>query len=145
VVSYTPFQFFDVDSFHEWEHEDVLGEPLDALGPSCYNKCDDVIDNIDEFTHVARCKWDVIFPNGYLVYNIECHFQFFPLQQPYVIVVDLESWQHEDDMIRYLFQPPKDDLLQHSHEEFWSYPRGFDTFSFEHLYLFHKEDFQPPI
>jgi hypothetical protein len=59
VVSYTPFQVFYVDTFHEWESEDVLEEPLDALDPSCYNKNDDVIENIDYFIHFGRCKWDV--------------------------------------------------------------------------------------
>jgi hypothetical protein len=60
VVSYTPFQVFDVALFHDWESEEVLEEPLDALDPSCYNESDDVIDNIDEFIHVGRRKWDVI-------------------------------------------------------------------------------------
>jgi hypothetical protein len=40
----------------------VLEEPLDALDPSCYDKSDDVINNIDEFIHVGRRKWDVICP-----------------------------------------------------------------------------------
>jgi hypothetical protein len=59
VVSYTPFQVFDVASFHDLESEEVLEEPLDALDPSCYNKGDDVIENIDDFIHVGRRKWDM--------------------------------------------------------------------------------------
>jgi hypothetical protein len=35
VVSCTPFQVFDVASFHDLESEEVLEEPLDALDPSC--------------------------------------------------------------------------------------------------------------
>jgi hypothetical protein len=125
----------------------VLEEPLDALDPSCYNKGDDVIENIDDFIHVGRHKWDVICSglNGDPIYDIEGHFQLFPLEQPCVIANDSDVWKHEDDMITYLFQSPRDDLLQHSHDDFWSYPRGFDTYSFEHLDLFYEEYFQPPL
>jgi hypothetical protein len=42
--------------FYDSESEEVLEEPLDALDPSCYNKSDDVINNIDEFIHVGRHK-----------------------------------------------------------------------------------------
>jgi hypothetical protein len=48
-------------------------------------------------------------------------------------------------MITYLFQPHKDNLLQHSHDDFWSYPGGFDTYSFEHLDLSYEEEFKPPL
>jgi hypothetical protein len=86
---------------------------------------------------------DLLWFNGDPIYDIEGHFQLFPLEQPYVIATDSDVWQHEDDMITDLFQPPRDDLLQHSHDDFWSYPGGFDTYSFEHLDLFYEEDFQP--
>jgi hypothetical protein len=56
--------------------------------------------------------------NGDPIYDIEGNFQLFPLEQPYVIANDLDVWQHEDDMITYLFQPPRDDLLQRSHDDF---------------------------
>jgi hypothetical protein len=118
---------------------------LDALDPSCYNESDDVVNNIDEFIHVGRRKWDVICPGEDPIYDIEGHFQLFPLQQPYVIATDSEAWQCEDDMITDLFQPPRDDVLQHSHDDFWSYPGGFDTYSFEHLDLFYEENFQPSL
>jgi hypothetical protein len=111
----------------------VLGEPLDALDPSCYNKVYDVIDNIDEFIHVGRCKWDVICLDRDLAYNIEGHFQLLSLQLPYVIVTDSDVWKNEYDMVIYLFQPPMDSLLQHSHDDFQSYLGGFDTYSFYHL------------
>jgi hypothetical protein len=116
----------------------VLEKPFDVLDPSCY-------DNIDEFIHVGRCKWDVIGHDGDPIYDIEGHFQLFPLQQPYVIVTNPNVWQQEDDMITNFFQPPKDYLLQHSRENFWSYPGEFGTYSFEHLDLFCKENFQPPL
>jgi hypothetical protein len=116
---------------------------LDTLDPSC----GDVIDNIDDFIHAGRCKWDAIFfgPNGDSIYDIEGRFQLFPLEQPYVIATDSYVWQHEDDMVTNLFWSLRDDLLQHSHDDFWSYLRGFDTYYFEHLDLFYGEDFQPPL
>jgi hypothetical protein len=58
-VSYTPFQVFDVASFHDLESEEVLEEPLDALHPSCYNKCANMIENIDDFIHLGRPTWDM--------------------------------------------------------------------------------------
>jgi hypothetical protein len=125
VVRYTPFQVFDVASFHDSESEEVLEEPLDLLDPSCYNKGDDVIENIDDFIHVGRCKWDVICfdIDGDPIYDIEGCFQMkdmelFPSKQPYVVSIDLDVWKHEDNMITNLFQPPKDDLLKHSHNDF---------------------------
>jgi hypothetical protein len=48
-------------------------------------------------------------------------------------------------MITNLFQPPRDDLLQHPHDAFQSCPRGFDTYPFEHLDLLYEENFQPPL
>jgi hypothetical protein len=77
-----------------------------------------VVDNIDEFIHVGRRKWDVIGHDEDPIYDIEGHFQLFPLQQPYVITIDFDVWQQGDDMITYLFQPPRDDFLQHSHDDF---------------------------
>jgi len=47
-----------------------------------------VTKDIDEFIHVGRHKWDVIFHDGDPIYDIEGHFQLFPLKNPYVIVTD---------------------------------------------------------
>jgi hypothetical protein len=121
----------------------VLENPLGVLDPTCYDKGDDVIDNIDEFIHVGRCKWDVIGHDGDPIYNIEGNFQLFPLQQPYVIATDLDVWKCKDVMITDLLQPPKDGLLYHSHDDFWSYFGEFDAYSFEHLNLFYEENIQP--
>jgi hypothetical protein len=60
-------------------------------------------------------------------------------------IIDSDSWQYEDDMLTDLFQPSRSDPLQHSHDDFQPYPRGCDTYSFEHLELFYEEDFQPPL
>jgi hypothetical protein len=136
MVSHFPFQDFDDALFYDSESEEVLEKPFDVLDPSCY-------DNIDEFIHVGRRKWDVIGLDGGPIYDIQGHFQLLPLQQPCVIATNPDVWQQEDDMITNLFQQPKDDLLQHSHEDFWSYPGDFGTCSFEHLDLFYEENFQP--
>jgi hypothetical protein len=45
-------------------------------------------------------------------------------------------------MIANLFYPHRDELLQHSHDDPWSYPKDYDAYSFEHLDLFYEEDLQ---
>jgi hypothetical protein len=92
AVSHLPFQDFDDAIFHDSESEGVLKKSLDALDPSSYNKDDDVIDNIDEFIHVGKRKWDVIGHDGHSIYDIEGHSQLLPLQQPYVIAIDSDVW-----------------------------------------------------
>jgi organic radical activating enzyme len=83
-----------------------------------YNKGDDLIENIDEFIHVGRRKWDVIRYDGDPIYDIEGHLQLLPLQQPCAITTNSDIWQHIDEMITHLFQTPKDDLMQYSHDDF---------------------------
>ena len=48
--------------------------PLDALNPPCHDKYSDIVDNIDEFIHVKKRKWDVIGYDGDPIYDIEGHF-----------------------------------------------------------------------
>jgi hypothetical protein len=84
--------------------------------------------------------------DGDPIYDIEGCFQtknieLFPLEQPYVIANDPYVWQHEDDMITDLFQPPRDGSLQHSHDGFQSYPGSCDIYPFEHLDLSYEEGF----
>jgi hypothetical protein len=57
----------------------VLEDPLDVLNPSCYDKANDMVDNIDELIHVGKYKWDVIGYDGDPIYDIEGHLQLFPL------------------------------------------------------------------
>jgi hypothetical protein len=108
MVTYTPFQVFDVASFHVSKREEVLEEPLDALDPSCYEKGSDTVDNIDEFIHVGMRKWDVIGSNEDPIYDIEGHFQKLPLQLSYE-VTNFDNWQQGDGMFTNFFQTPKDD------------------------------------
>jgi hypothetical protein len=98
MVSYLPFQDFDDALLYDLEREEVLEEPLDALNPSCYDKDSDIVDNIDEFIHVGRCKWDVIGSNEDPIYDIEGHFQKLPLQLSYE-VPNFDNWQQGDGMI----------------------------------------------
>jgi hypothetical protein len=95
MVIYNPSQVFDVVSFHDSESEYVIEEPLDALNPSWYNESNDVIENIDDFIDVGRCKWDMTCYgfNGDTIYDIEGHFQFPLLEKPYVIATDSYVWQ----------------------------------------------------
>jgi hypothetical protein len=71
MVSYFPFQDFDDALSYDLESEEVLEEPLDALNPSCYDKGSDMVDNIDEFIHVGRRKWDVIGSDEDPIYDME--------------------------------------------------------------------------
>jgi hypothetical protein len=71
TISYFPFQYFHNALFYDLESEEVLEETLDALNPSCYDKHNDMVDNIDEFIHVGRRKWDVIHSDEDPIYDIE--------------------------------------------------------------------------
>jgi hypothetical protein len=140
TVSYFPFQNFHDALSYGLEREEVLEEPLDALNPSCYDNGNDIVDNIDEFIHVGRRKWDAIGSNEDPIYDIEGHFQKFPLQLSYE-VTNFDNWQQGDGMITNLFQTPKDDLVLYSPSDFWSYLEDFDDYSSKHLDLFHEEDY----
>jgi hypothetical protein len=59
-MSYFPFQNFDDSLLYDLEREEELDEPLNALNPSCYDTNSDMVNNIDEFIHVGRHKWDVV-------------------------------------------------------------------------------------
>ena len=83
MVSYFPFQDFDDALFYDSESEEVLEDPLDALNPSCYDKGSDMVDNIDDFIHVGRHKWDVSGSNEDPIYDMEGHFQVLPLRLSY--------------------------------------------------------------
>jgi hypothetical protein len=59
-VSYFPFQNFNDSLSYDVESKEVL----DVLTPSCFDKNEDFVDNIDEFIHVGKRKWDVIGYDG---------------------------------------------------------------------------------
>jgi hypothetical protein len=128
-VSYFPFQFFKDYLSYDVESEEVL----DFLNPSCYDENDGFVDNINEFIHVGKRKWDVIGYNGDPIYNIEGHFQ---------INKKFSIWQQEHDMI---VQTPKDDLILFSPNNFRSYLEDFNDCSSKHLDLFYEENCQPSL
>jgi hypothetical protein len=142
TVSYFPFQDFDNALFYDLESEEVLEEPLDALNSSCYDKGSNVVDNIDEFIHVGRHRWDVIGSNEDPIYDMERHFQVLPLQLSYEVTNDLGIWQQGNDIV---IDISKGDLVLFSPDDFQSYLEDFDEYSFEHLDLSYEKDYQPPL
>jgi hypothetical protein len=145
TVSYFPFQDFDDALFYDLESEEVLEESLDALNPSCYDKGSDMVDNIDQFIHVGRRKWDVIGSDEDPIYDMEGYLRMLPLQQLYGLPNNFDVWQQDDDIITKFFEAPKDDPVQYSPDDFRSYLEDFDEYSFEHLDLFYEEDYQLPL
>jgi hypothetical protein len=94
-VSYFPFQIFNDSLSYDVESEEVL----DVLMPSCHDEDDDFVDNIDEFIHVGKRKWDVIGYDGDPIYGIECRFQKLPLPLSQEVTNKLDNWQQGDGMI----------------------------------------------
>jgi hypothetical protein len=93
-------------------------------------ECDHESENIDDFLHIGRHKWDMGFFHfdGNPIYDTDDYSRvksakLFPLEQPsfslnfhdqfqpYMYINDADFWQHKEDMFIGLFQPPKDDLL----------------------------------
>jgi hypothetical protein len=116
-VNHFPFHIFDDTLFYDSEGEEVR-ESLDVLNPSCYDKGNGMVDNIDEFIHVGRHKWDVVGSNKDPIYDMEGHLQMFPLQLSYEVTNNSDMWQQGDGMVTDIFQTPKDDLVQCSHDDF---------------------------
>jgi hypothetical protein len=107
IVSYFPFQDFDDALFYDLESEEVLEDPLDVLIPSCYDKGNDIVDNIDKFIHVGKHNWDVIWYDGDPIYDIEGHFQIFLLQLSCEVTNNFDIWKQGDDMITNIFRHPR--------------------------------------
>jgi hypothetical protein len=143
--SYFPFENIDDSLLYDLESEEELDEPLNVLNPSCYDTYSDMVDNIDEFIHVGRSKWDVVGYDVDPIYDIENHFQVLPLQLSQQVTLNFDQWQQGDDIIIDTFQTPRVDLVPYSPDDFWSYLEDLDEYSSEHLDLFHEEDYQPPL
>jgi hypothetical protein len=79
TVSCFPFQDFDDALFYDLESKEVLEEPLDVVNLSCYDKGNNMVDNIDEFILVEKHKWDMIGYDGDPIYAIHDNFQKLPL------------------------------------------------------------------
>jgi hypothetical protein len=111
TVSYFPFQNFDDSLVYDLESEKELDEPLNVLNPSCYDTDSDMVDNIDEFIHVGRRKWDVVGYDMDPIYDVENNFQVLPLQLSQQVALNFNQCQQGDDIIIDTFQTPRVDLV----------------------------------
>jgi hypothetical protein len=87
----------------------------------------------------------VIGSNEDPIYDMEGHFQVFPLQLSYGVNDDSDNWKQGHDMITNIFQTPLDDLMLCSPNNFLSYLEEFDDCSFDHFDLLYVEYYQPPL
>jgi hypothetical protein len=111
--------------------------------PAYYDTNSDIVDNIDEFIHVGRCRWDIVGYDMDPIYDIESHFQVLALQISQQIT--LHQWKQGDEVFTHTLQKPKDDLVPCFHDDFQSYLEDFSDFSSEHLDLLYEDDYQPPL
>ena len=77
--------------------------------PACYDTNNGIVDNIDEFMHVGRRRWDIVGYDMGPIYDIESHFQVFPLQLSQQII--LHQWQQGDEIFTDAPQTPKVDQV----------------------------------
>jgi hypothetical protein len=80
-----PLIFDDALPYDEKEEGD---ECSNISNPACYNTDSDIVDNIDEFIHVGRRRWDIVGYDLDPIYDTEGRFQLLPLQLPQQIVFD---------------------------------------------------------
>jgi hypothetical protein len=141
TVSYPPLLIFD-DALpcDEKEEEDEFSN---LSNPACYDTDSDTVDNIDEFIHVGRRRWDIVGYDLDPIYDTESHFQLLPLQLSQQITSD--QWQQGDEVFTCTFQKTKDDLVPYFSDDFQSYLEIFDEYPSEHLDSFHEDDCQPPL
>jgi hypothetical protein len=141
TISYPPPQNFDDALLYDEGNEEEINESLNVSSLACYDTDSDIVDNIDEFIHVGKRKWDVIGYDGDPIYDIEGHSQKLPLHLSHEVTNNFDIWQQEPDLI----QTPKDDLILCFPNDFRSYLEDFDDCSSEHLDLFYEDDYQPPL
>jgi hypothetical protein len=141
TVSYPPIlNFDDALPCDEKEEED---EFLSLTNPACYDTDSDTVDNIDEFIHVGRRRWDVVGYDLDPIYDTESHLQLLPLQLSQQITSD--QWQQGDEVFTCSFQNTKDDLVPYLSDDFQSYLEMFDEYPTEHLDPIYEDDCQPPL
>jgi hypothetical protein len=143
TVSCFPLQDFDDALFYDLGRKEVLKDPLVALTPSCYDEENNLVNNIDEFIHVGRRKWDIIGYDMDPTYDIENNFHVFPIHLSQQVTPNPKIWQHGDDIITNTFQTPRDDLVLYSPDDFRSYLEDFGEYSFDHSDLFYEKNYQP--
>jgi hypothetical protein len=136
TISYPPPLVFD-DALPYDEEENEFSN---FSNPACYDTDSDTVDNIDEFIHVGRRRWDIVGYDLDPIYDTEGRFQLLPLQ---LSQVTSEQWQQGDEVFTCTFQKTKDDLVPLSSDYFQSYLEIFDDYPSEHLDSFHEDDCQP--
>jgi hypothetical protein len=77
TVSYPPILNFDDALPSDEKEEDKF---LSLTNPACYDTDSDTVDNIDEFIHVGRRRWDIVGYDLDPIYDTESHLQLLPLQ-----------------------------------------------------------------
>jgi hypothetical protein len=141
TVSYPPIlNFDDALPCDEKEEDD---EFLSLTNPACYDTDSDIVDNIDEFIHVGRRRWDVVGYDLEPIYDTESHLQLLPLQLSQQF--SPEQWQQGDEVVTCSFQNTKDDLVPLSTDVCQSYLEMFDEYLVEHLDPIDEDDCQPPL
>ena len=140
IVSYPPLLVFGDALPCDEEEEDEFSN---VSNPACYDTDSDTVDNIDEFIHVGRRRWDIVGYDLDPIYDTEGRFQLLPLQLSQQITS--EQWQQEDEVFTCTFQKTKDVLVTLSSDCFQSYLEFFDEHPSEHLDPFHEDDCQPPL
>jgi hypothetical protein len=141
TMSYPPIlNFEDSLSCDEKEEEDDF---LSLTNPACYDTDSDTVDNIDEFIHVGRRRWDIVGYDLDPIYDTESHIQLFPLQLSQQITYD--QWQQGGEVFTCSFQNTKDDLVPCLSDDFQSYLEMFDEYPTEHLDPIYEDDCQPPL
>jgi hypothetical protein len=140
TVSYPPILNFDDILPCDEKEED---EFLSLTNPACYDTDSDTVDNIDEFIHVGRRRWDVVGYDLDPIYDTESHLQLLPLQLSQQLTYD--QWQQGDEVFTCSFQNTKDDLVPYLSDDFQSYLEMFDEYPTEHLDPIYEDDCQPPL
>jgi hypothetical protein len=143
TVSCPPPLVFDDALLYDEGNEEEENEFSNVSNPACYDTDSDIVDNIDEFIHVGRRRWDIVGYDLDPIYDTESHFQVLPLQLSQQITFD--QWQQGDEIFTRTFQKTKDDLVPCFPDDFQSYLEIFDEYPSEHLDSLHEDDYQPPL
>jgi hypothetical protein len=143
TVTFPPPLVFDDALLYDEGNEEEENEFSNVSNPACYDTDSDIVDNIDEFIHVGRRRWDIVGYDLDPIYDTESHFQVFPLQLSQQITFD--QWQQEDDIFTRTFQKTKDDLAPCFPDDFQSYLEIFYEYPSKHLDSLHEHDYQPPL
>jgi hypothetical protein len=100
------------------EGNEEENEFSNVSNPARYDIDSDSVDNIDEFIHVGRRRWDILGYDLDPMYDTESHFQVLLLQLSQQITFD--QWQQENEIFSRTFQKTKDDLAPCFPDDFQS-------------------------